>query len=135
MAVTAFIFPLFDAFLTILWIFLFALWIWLVISVTIDVFASHDLNGVAKAMWFLAILVFPLLGVVLYLLLRGQHMAQRRGQRAAANERAYQEWLEHVMRSSHASVADELEKLASLKDGGVITEEEFDQQKLRLVGS
>lgn len=135
MAVAAFIFPLFDAFLTILWIFLFVLWIWLVISVTIDVFASHDLSGVAKALWFLVILFFPLLGVVMYLLLRGQHMAQRRSQRVAAAERAYQEWFDRVSHASHGSVADELEKLAGLRDRGVITEDEFNQQKLRLVGA
>lgn len=132
--VAAFIFPLLDSFLTILWVFLFALWIWLVISVMIDLFASHDLRGGSKALWFLLILIFPVAGVAVYLLFRGGHMAQRRAQRAATAEDAYKEWLDRAGRSGQVSVADELEKLASLRDRGVITDEELNRQKERLVG-
>lgn len=130
--VTAFVFPLLDAFLTILWVFLFVLWAWLVISVMIDVFASHDMSGAAKVIWVLLILFFPLVGVLAYLLLRGTEMAHRRRQRAAGAEEAYRQWFDAAARSN-GSVADELEKLASLRDRGVITDDEFNRQKERLV--
>lgn len=130
----AFVFPLLDAFLTILWFFLFFLWIWLVISVVMDVFASHDLSGVAKALWVVLILIFPLVGVVVYLLVRGADMSHRRAQRTANAEQAYRQWVQSVAGEARGSVADELEKLAGLRDRGVITDEEFNRQKAKLVG-
>lgn len=130
----AFVFPLLDAFLTILWFFLFFLWIWLVISVVMDVFASHDLSGVAKALWVVLILIFPLVGVVVYLLVRGADMSHRRAQRTANAEQAYRQWVQSVAGEGRGSVADELEKLAGLRDRGVITDEEFNRQKAKLVG-
>ena len=61
-------YPLLDAFWTILEIVIFVLWIWLVISIFVDIFRSHDLSGFAKALWVLGIFVFPLVGVLIYLI-------------------------------------------------------------------
>jgi hypothetical protein len=127
-------YPLLDAFWTILWIFLFVFWIWTLITVVIDIFRSHDMGGVSKALWFLFILFVPLLGVILYLIFRGGDMARRAERRAEATQDAYENWIRSVAGNGSKSVADELEKLASLRDRGVITEDEFNRQKAQLVG-
>jgi hypothetical protein len=126
-------YPLLDAFLTILWIFLFVFWIWILVAVVIDIFRSHDMGGVAKALWFLFILFIPLFGVLIYLIARGPGMAERQHHRVAADQREYENWI-RTTAGTQQSTADELEKLASLRDRGVISNEEFNQQKARLVG-
>lgn len=127
-------YPLVDTFLTILWVFLFVFWIWTLITVVVDIFRSHDIGGVTKALWFLFILFLPLLGVIIYLIVRGGGMARRAERRAEATQGAYEDWIRSVAGTRPTSVADELEKLASLRDRGVITQEEFNRQKTRLVG-
>jgi hypothetical protein len=132
--IAALSFPLLDAFLTILWIFLFVLWIWVLVAVVLDIFRSHDLGGAAKALWFLFILFLPLLGVVVYLVVRGGEMAHRASHRVTAAQQAYQDWFHTTDTSNGRLVADELEKLAGLRDRGVITDEELRRQKERLLG-
>jgi hypothetical protein len=70
-------YPLLDAFWTILWFFLFVLWIWVVITVIIDIFRSRDMGGFAKALWFIFVIFVPLLGVLCYLIARGGTMHER----------------------------------------------------------
>lgn len=126
-------YPLLDTFLTILWVFLFVFWIWTLITVVIDIFRSHDIGGLRKALWFLFILFLPLLGVLVYLIVRGGGMARRAERRAEATQEAYEDWIRSVSGGGSRSVADELEKLANLRERGVITEDEFNRQKSRLV--
>ncbi|MGZ4689553.1 MAG: PLDc N-terminal domain-containing protein [Acidimicrobiia bacterium] len=59
---------------SLLWLSVFVIWFWLVISVFVDVFASHDLTGATKALWVLFVIVLPYLGVFAYLVARGRHM-------------------------------------------------------------
>lgn len=131
--VLAFSYPLVDTFLTILWVFLFVFWIWTLLTVVIDIFRSQDIGGFSKAIWFLFILFLPLVGVVVYLIARGHGMARRSERQKEAAKGAYEDWIRSVAGST--SVADELEKLANLRDRGVITEDEFRRQKDRLVGT
>ena len=126
-------YPLLNAFLTILWIFLFVLWIWVLVAVILDIFRSHDMGGGAKALWFLFILFIPLFGVLAYLIARGPGMAERHNRQAAADQREFDQYI-RTAAGTQQSTADELEKLAGLRDRGVITNEEFNQQKARLVG-
>ena len=69
--------PLLDLFFAMFWFFLWIAWIWLVISVFIDIFRSHDLGGLAKALWALFVLLVPFLGVFIYLIARGGTMQDR----------------------------------------------------------
>jgi hypothetical protein len=69
--------PLLDLFFAMFWFFLWVAWIWLVISVFIDIFRSHDLGGLAKALWALFVLLVPFLGVFIYLIARGGTMQDR----------------------------------------------------------
>ena len=110
--------------------FLFVAWIWVVISVITDIFRSDDLNGWGKGLWMMFVIVLPWLGVLLYLIFRGEGMQKRSMQAledAAAAQRAY------IQDAVGVSTADELSKLAELKEKGVITESEFKAQKAKLL--
>jgi HAMP domain-containing protein len=122
--------PLFDLFWTMLMLFLWLAWIWVVIAVVMDIFRSDDLGGAAKALWTLFVIILPWLGVLAYLIARGQGMATRSMARAAEQEQAAQTYIREV---ASTSVADELAKLSELKSSGVINEQEFNAQKARLL--
>jgi hypothetical protein len=124
-------YPLLNAFWTILYVFLFVLWIFVLFEVIWDIFRSHDLGGWGKAGWLLFIIVLPLLGVLVYLIARGGSMHEREGRLARAQDRALQSYLREVAGST--SVADELAKLSDLKAKGVISDVEFDQVKAKLL--
>ena len=124
--------PLFDLFWSMLWFFLFFVWIWLLISLFGDIFRSDDLSGWAKALWVIFIVFLPFLGVLIYLIVRGKSMQERAMRDAAAREKAARAYIQDVAASS--STADELAKLADLRDRGVITNDEFNAQKAALIG-
>lgn len=123
--------PLLDLFLTMLWFFLFVVWIWLLITVYSDIFRSDDLSGVAKAAWVVFVLLLPYIGVLAYLIVRGSKMQERRMREAAAADAAVKDYIRDV--SGTTSAADELVKLADLRDRGVITDAEFEAQKAKLL--
>jgi len=116
-----------DALLTVLEFAFLFLWIWIAVGVVFDIFRSSDLSNWAKAGWMLLIFVFPLLGVLGYLILRGhtmhEHEAQDRAQYAAFTR------FMHGGRS-HAP-ADDVSALADLRDRGLLTDEEFERAKSR----
>jgi membrane protein implicated in regulation of membrane protease activity len=124
-------YPLLGAFWTILEIFLWVLWIWVLIYVFIDIFRSHDLSGVAKALWFLFVLFIPLIGVLVYLLVRGSSMQDRAMQQARQQDQAARQYIQDV--AGAPSTADQLTKLAELRDRGVITPEEFEREKAKVL--
>ena len=107
-------------------------WIWLVISVYIDIFRSPDLSGWGKAGWALFVVILPWLGVLIYLIVRGGSMQQRRYDDAVAQQRSTSDYIRSVAGGA-PSVADELTKLRALRDDGVITETEFESQKTKLL--
>jgi hypothetical protein len=108
---------LLDLFLAMLWFFLFAAWIWLLVSVFADIVRSDDLGGVAKAVWTIFVLVLPLLGVFVYLLVRGGKMHERQFAAARAAEQAQKDYIREVAGGA-PSTADELTKLSGLRDRG-----------------
>jgi membrane protein implicated in regulation of membrane protease activity len=124
-------YPLLGAFWTILEIFLWVLWIWVLIYVFIDIFRSHDLSGWARALWFLFVLFIPLIGVLVYLIVRGDKMherAVRQVQQQDADARAY---IQEAAGSQ--TPAEQLTKLADLRDRGVITADEFEREKAKIL--
>ena len=128
-------YPLLDAFWTILWIFLFFIWIWLLIVVFSDIFRSRDLGGWGKALWSLFVIIIPWLGVLIYLIARGGSMQERQLQAAQAQDTAFRDYVQQAASTSGGDSADQLHKLADLRDRGVITEEEFQQQKAKVLAS
>jgi ABC-type multidrug transport system fused ATPase/permease subunit len=126
-------YPVLDAFLTILYFFLFFVWIWLAFMVFFDIFRSHDLSGWAKALWVIFIIILPFLGVFLYLIFRGGSMHERAAQQAALQQKHFDQYVRQTAGTQGADTATQLSKLAELKDKGVLTEEEFQSEKAKLL--
>jgi Short C-terminal domain/Phospholipase_D-nuclease N-terminal len=131
-----------DTLLSILEIAILILWIWVAITVVLDIFRSHDLSNWAKALWLLFIFVFPFIGVLGYLLIRGHKLHEHR-----AEDRAqYEAFRAFTRRDGGAAAgaaadggvsgshADDLRKLAELRDRGVLSDEEFERAKAKVLG-
>ena len=127
-------YPLLDAFWTIVEIFLWVIWIWILITVFIDIFRSHDLSGLAKALWLLFVLFIPLIGVLVYLIARGGSMHERAMRQSQQQDQAFRDYVRATAQTPGSS-ADQRERLASLRDRGVITPEEFDHEKAKVLAS
>jgi hypothetical protein len=125
-------YPLLGAFWTIFIIFLWVLWFWILITVFIDIFRSHDLNGLEKTLWFLFVLIIPLIGVLVYLIARGGKMHEHAARDARAQDDAFRAYVQDAA-GTQASPADQLAKLADLRDRGVITPEEFEREKAKIL--
>ena len=124
--------PVLDVLWTMLIFFLFIAWIWVLISVIADVFRSDDMSGWAKALWVIFVILIPWLGVLVYLIARGDSMAQRSVDDAMAAEQARRSYIQEAAGTS-ASAADELAKLANLKDSGVISDEEYAKLRAKVI--
>jgi ABC-type multidrug transport system fused ATPase/permease subunit len=128
-------YPLLNIFWSMFIFFLWVIWIWILIMVFIDIFRSHDLGGFAKALWFLFVLFIPLLGVLVYLIARGGKMHERAAQQAQRQDEETRAYIQQAAASSPASTADQLAKLADLRDRGVISAEEFDREKAKVLAA
>jgi phospholipase D-like protein len=113
---------------SILWFFLFFVEIWLMISVFIDLFRSHDLKGWAKAAWVLFVIALPLVGILAYFIFRGDKMRAHQIQDRQDLTRLYRD-----AAVGDRSVVDDLSRLADLRREGVISEEEFQDLKSRVM--
>jgi ABC-type multidrug transport system fused ATPase/permease subunit len=127
-------YPILDFFLTMLYFFLFIIWIWLLIMVFTDIFRSHDMGGVAKALWVIFVIIAPFLGVFVYLIARGGKMHERAAKQAADQQQAFDAYVKEAAGSADTT-ADQLSKLADLKSQGVLTDAEFDAQKAKILAS
>jgi type VI protein secretion system component VasK len=121
-----------QVFFTMFWFFLFFIWIWLLISVFGDIFRSHDLSGVAKALWVIGVIVFPYLGVFLYLLIRGGKMHEHAVEAAKAADDATRAYIREAAGTT-VSPAEELSRLADLKERGIIDDDEFAALKAKVL--
>lgn len=122
--------PLLDLFWTMLWFFLFFVWIWLLITIFADIFRSEQ-SGFAKAGWVIFVIVLPFLGVLVYLIAQGGNMQDRAMKQASDMEAAQREYIQSVSSGGGGSAADEVEKLAKLHASGALTDEEYAAQKAK----
>jgi len=127
-------YPILDFFLTMLYFFLFIIWIWLLIMVFMDIFRSHDMGGFAKALWVIFVIILPFLGVFVYLIARGGKMHEHAAKEAAEQQKQFDAYVKQAAGTADTS-ADQLSKLADLKSQGVITDAEFDAQKAKILAS
>ena len=112
--------------------FLLVAWFWVVVSVLADVFRSKDLNGLRKGLWMVFVIVTPWLGVLAYLIFRGDGMQLRTMEAIIkANERKQ----EYIQQAATLSTADELSKLADLREKNILTDAEFETQKAKLLSN
>jgi membrane protein implicated in regulation of membrane protease activity len=133
LADSSYSYPLLGAFWTIFEIFLWVLWIWVLIYVFIDIFRSRDLSGGVKALWFLFVLFIPLIGVLVYLIARGGKMHEHAVQEAQQQDQAFRAYVQEAAGSGNT--ADQLAKLADLRDRGVITTSEFEREKAKILAA
>ena len=121
-----------QVFWSMLWFFLFFIWIYILIVVFSDIFRSHDLSGWAKALWVIFVILVPYLGVFVYLIARGHKMAEHAAEAAAAQDAAARQYIQQV---TSTSSAEELEKLARLREQGVIDEAEYQSLKTKTLNA
>ena len=112
--------------LDVLAIFVFVLWFWLLITVIGDLFRRHDISGLGKAIWVIALVLFPYLGVFIYLISQSRGMAERNSQRA-------QQARDELRQVVGYSAADEIDKLERLKNAGTISNEEYTRLRARVM--
>jgi hypothetical protein len=122
-----------QVFLSMLWFFLFFIWIWLLITVFADIFRSHDIGGFAKFLWVVFVIFLPYLGVFVYLIARGHKMSEHALEAAQAQDAAARAYIQQAAGTTTSS-ADELARLADLKSQGVIDDAEFNRLKAKIVG-
>ena len=122
-----------QVFWSMLWFFMFFIWIWLLITVFADIFRSHDMGGFAKFLWVLFVIILPYLGVFVYLIARGHKMAEHAQQAAAAQDAAAKAYIQQAAGTT-GSTADEIQRLADLKAQGVLSDAEFEAGKAKALG-
>jgi len=127
-------YPVLDVFWTIFEIFAFVVWFWLLFVVLTDIFRSSDLSGWGKAAWSVFVLFLPLIGIFSYLIIRGRSMQERSARQARQQEEAFRSYVQETA-ATPATSADQLAKLADLKQRGVITSAEFENEKSKVLAS
>jgi Short C-terminal domain/Phospholipase_D-nuclease N-terminal len=125
-------YPLLNAFWTMLYLFIWILWIFLLIRIIMDIFRSEDLGGWGKAGWLIFIIILPFLGVFVYVIARGASMHRRDARQAQATDQAFRSYVQEAAAPA-ASSADEIAKLATLREQGVLTDAEFAAQKEKIL--
>ena len=124
-------FGLWDVIVSMFWFMLLFAWIWLLISILGDIFRDRELGGVAKALWVVLLIVLPWIGAVAYLIARGNSMNERTREAAEAQQAQMRSYIRDT--AGTTGVADQLKDLAALRDGGSITDAEYDQAKLKIL--
>ncbi len=128
---TAYSYPILGLFWTMMLFFLFVAWIMILFKTIVDIFRSDDMGGFAKAIWLIFVIIIPWLGVLVYILARGDGMTKRDIAQAQEQQEQFASYVRSTAGTSGS--ADELVKLADLRDRGVITEAEFATQKAKLL--
>ncbi len=121
--------PLLDLFWTMLWFFMFFIWIWLLITIFADIFRSEQ-SGFAKAGWIIFVIVLPFLGVLIYLIAQGGNMQERAMKQASDQQAAQRDYIQSVSGGGGSS-ADEIEKLKKLHTDGTLTDDEYAAMKAK----
>jgi hypothetical protein len=123
-----------EVFWSLVWFTLFFIWIWLLIAVFADIFRSHDMGGLAKFLWVLFVVALPYLGVFTYLIVRGNKMGQHAVADAEAADLAQRAYIRDAAGSS-GGAADEIARLAELRNQGAIDDAEFQRLKAQVVSA
>jgi hypothetical protein len=126
-------YPLLNVFWTIIIVFAWVAWFWVLIIVISDLFSRHDIGGWAKALWMLFVIVVPFLGVFIYVISQGKGMSERRAQQVQASQQEFDSYVRQVAGSE--GPADQIAKAKQLLDNGTIDQAEFDRLKAQALAS
>jgi len=127
-------YPLLDIFLSMVYFFCWILWIFLLFWIIMDIFRSDDLGGWGKAGWLIFVIFLPLLGVLIYLIARGHSMGERQARDAQARDEQFRAYVKDAAGSGQ-SQSDELAKLAGLHQQGVLSDQEFEAAKAKVLAA
>lgn len=142
MVVAASDYPLLNAFWTMIIFFAWVIWFWMLIVIFGDLFRRTDVSGWGKAGWFVLILFLPYVGVLIYLIAQGKHMAERRQREVVESKAQFDDYVRQVATSSggsatsaNGSAAEQIRQGKQLLDSGAITNEEFDALKRKTLAA
>ena len=124
-------FELGDALLTTLAIFFFVVWIWILITILMDLFRDHEMSGWGKAAWVFFLIFFPFITALVYLIVRGSGMRQRAVAEQVEAKKQFDQYVQQTAAS--ASQVDELKKLDEMKKSGSISDEDYEKLKAKIV--
>jgi hypothetical protein len=122
-------YPFLSVIWTLLVVFFWVIWFWLLILVFADLFRRRDISGWMKALWIIFVVLVPYLGVFIYLITQSRSMGERTSKEAQASQAQFDQYVRNV--ASSGSPAAEIEKAKQLLDSGSITQAEFDEIKRR----
>jgi type II secretory pathway component PulL len=125
-------FGLWEVIVSMFWFMLLIAWIWLIIAILADIFRDRTLSGGWKALWVVFLIFLPWLGALIYLIARGGSMHERAAQQAQRNEEQFRSYVQQAA-ASGPSTAEELKKLADLRDAGTITAADYEAAKAKLL--
>ncbi|WP_198152960.1 SHOCT domain-containing protein [Pseudofrankia sp. DC12] len=128
----AYDYPVLGAFWTMLWIFMWAVWLVLVIRVVVDIFRDRESSGWVKAGWLALVLILPFFGILAYLIVKGQAMADRDSRRVEDQRSTLNAYIRDVAGGSNKDV-DDLTRLSRLRSSGDITDAEFQRAKEKIL--
>lgn len=135
--ILAYDYPVLGAFWTVMWIFLWVLWLLLLFRIIIDVFRDHEMSGWAKALWLIALIVFPFIGALVYVITRGRSMGEREIRHARAQQEEVDAYIRRTATGTPGAAAgghvDDLSRLAELRDRGALSDDEYQRAKERIL--
>ncbi|SEN78074.1 Phospholipase_D-nuclease N-terminal [Actinacidiphila rubida] len=129
----AYSYPVLGTFLTVLWVFLWIVWLIVLFRVVVDIFRDDTMGGGAKAGWMIFVILLPFLGVFVYLVARGRGMGAREVQQARAQKQEVDDYIRATARGDGASQVDELARLAEMHDKGGLSDAEFARAKEKIL--
>jgi hypothetical protein len=124
-----------QVFWSMLWFFMFFIWVWLLITIFADIFRSRDLSGWGKAAWSILVIVLPFIGVFGYLIARGGKMAQHEADEARRQDEQFRAYINDAVATGPVADDDQLSKLASLRAQGVINDDEYRRMRSRVTAA
>jgi hypothetical protein len=124
-------YPFLNIFWTMILFFFWIAWIWTLVMIFTDLFRRHDTSGWMKALWTFVLILFPFLGVLIYLIANGHGMAERSAKQAEANRAQFDSYVQAAAAKGGGGAASEIEKAKALLDSGAITQAEFDSLKTK----
>jgi hypothetical protein len=126
-------YPFLDVLWTMLIVFLWIIWFWILFSVVLDIFRRHDISGAKKAVWLVFAILLPFLGVLIYVITQNVGMTERNLARHRAQREQFDDYVRQTAGSGGGAAA-EIERAKGLLDSGAITQAEFDAIKQKALG-
>ncbi len=122
-----------ELFWTVLWLFFLFMFIWVFVALVSDIFRDHELSGWGKAAWIVLLIVLPLVGSLIYLIVRGKGMAERSAASEQQAQAQFDSYVRQAASSSGNSQVDDLARLAELRSNGHLSDEEYETMKARIL--